>query len=163
MNRFCFFLWPLSNNLCFSYVMSVQQYYFFWTNLKSCSKGRLEFCQQQMDQFFSVVTVSITRWSLSLATRLHGLAHKYAQAYKQRHLKWISKKNEISWNTQIQRGLALKSSRDVLIKVAFVVVGATTFTQRLTEFRRLETRRRQKITLDQSERSAGQTERFTVR
>jgi hypothetical protein len=78
-------------------------------------------------------------------------------------LKWISKKNEISWNTQIQRGLALKSSRDVLIKVAFVVVGATTFTQRLTEFRRLETRRRQKITLDQSERSAGQTERFTVR
>ena len=32
--------------------------------------------------------------------------------------KWISKKNWISWNTQIQRGLALKSSRDVL-KVAF--------------------------------------------
>ena len=28
------------------------------------------------------------------------------------------RKNEISWNTQIQRGLALKSSRDVL-KVAF--------------------------------------------
>ena len=77
-------------------------------------------------------------------------------------MKWISKKNEISWNTQIQRGLALKSSRDDL-KVAFVVVGATTFTQRLTEFRRLETRRRQKITFDQSERSAGQTERFTAR
>ena len=75
---------------------------------------------------------------------------------------WISKKNEISWNTQIQRGLAPKSSRDDL-KVAFVVVGATTFTQRLTEFRRLETRRRQKITLDQSERSAGQTERYTAR
>lgn len=75
---------------------------------------------------------------------------------------WISKKNEISWNTQIQRGLAPKSSRGVL-KVAFVVVGATTFTQRLTEFRRLETRRRQKITLDQSERSAGQTERYTAR
>ena len=75
---------------------------------------------------------------------------------------WISKKNEISWNTQIQRGLAPKSSRDDL-KVAFVVVGATTFTQRLTEFRRLETRRRQKITLDQSEHSAGQTERYTAR
>ena len=58
---------------------------------------------------------------------------------------------------QIQRGLAKVVA---LLKVAFVfVVGATTFTQRLTEFRRLETRRRQKITLDQSERSAGQTER----
>ena len=58
--------------------------------------------------------------------------------------------------------LLQKSSRGVL-KVAFVVVGATTFTQRLTEFRRLQTRRRQKITLDQSERSAGQTERHTAR
>ena len=57
--------------------------------------------------------------------------------------------------------LLQKSSRGVL-KVAFVVVGATTFTQRLTEFRRLQTRRRQKITLDQSERSAGQTERYTA-
>ena len=46
------------------------------------------------------------------------------------------------------------------LKVAFVVVvGATTFTQRLTEFRRLETRRRQKISVVQSEHSAGQTER----
>ena len=46
------------------------------------------------------------------------------------------------------------------LKVAFVVVvGATTFTQRLTEFRRLETRRRQKIPVNQSERSVGQTER----
>lgn len=58
--------------------------------------------------------------------------------------------------------LLQKSSRGVL-KVAFVVVGATTFTQRLTEFRRLQTRRRQKITLNQSERSAGQTERYTAR
>ena len=45
------------------------------------------------------------------------------------------------------------------LKVAFVVVGATTFTQRLTEFRRLETRRRQKISVNQSQHSAGQTER----
>ena len=39
------------------------------------------------------------------------------------------------------------------------VVGATTFTQRLTEFRRLETRRRQKIPVNQSQRSVDQTER----
>ena len=39
------------------------------------------------------------------------------------------------------------------------VVGATTFTQRLTEFRRLETRRRQKIPVNQSQRSVNQTER----
>ena len=67
--------------------------------------------------------------------------------------------------TKIQRGLARVRVREegiaaAYLKVAFVsVVGATTFTQRLTEFRRLETRRRQKIPVNQSQRSVDQTER----
>ena len=64
------------------------------------------------------------------------------------------------FNVVLLRFVCARKVAAAYLKVAFVsVVGATTFTQRLTEFRRLETRRRQKIPVNQSQRSVDQTER----